>query len=83
MGFVVFNLGHESAEKRANDASRRMQALEMRRIIEVRLPFATPEEKKQLEEDRQLLEELSVHKEIEDSFRDLHVRQRDQRNPSP
>lgn len=83
MGFVVFNLGHESAEKRANDAAHRMQALEMRRIIEVRLPFAIPEEKKQLEADRQLLEELSVHKDVEDPFRDLHVRQRDQRNPSP
>lgn len=83
MGFAVFNLGHESAEKRAHDAARRMQALEMRRIIEVRLPFATPEEKRQLEEDRQLLEELSVHKDVEDPFRDLHVRQRDQRNPSP
>lgn len=82
-GFVVFGFGHETSEKRANDAARRMQALEMRRIIEVRLPFATPEEKKRLEEDRQLLEELSTHKDVEDPFRDLHVRQRDQRNPSP
>jgi hypothetical protein len=83
LGFAIFSFGHETSEKRANDASHRMQALEMRRIIEVRLPFATPEEKKQLEADRQLLEELSVHKDVEDSFRDLHVRQRDQRNPSP
>ncbi|HTB80199.1 MAG TPA: hypothetical protein VK717_04855 [Opitutaceae bacterium] len=83
LGFSAFSFGHETSEKRANDATRRMQALEMRRIIEIRLPSATPEEKKQLEEDRQLLEELSVHKDTEDSFRDLHVRQRDQRNPSP
>jgi hypothetical protein len=83
LGFVSFSFGHDTAESRANEAARRMQALEMRRIIEVRLPFASPEEKKQLEQDRRILEELSVYKEPEDSFGNLNVRQRDQRNPSP
>ncbi len=53
------SFGDETAEKRANDAYQRMQVLEMRRIIEIRLPSATPEERKRLKDERALLMDFS------------------------
>ena len=57
--WISIGADKETAEKRANDADQRMQGLEMQRIIELKLPFATPEERKRLKDERDLLMDLS------------------------
>jgi hypothetical protein len=57
--WISIGTDRETAEKRANDAYQRMQVLEMQRIIEVKLPFATPEERKRLKDERALLLDFS------------------------
>jgi hypothetical protein len=70
--FLV-SFGDETAEKRARDANQKIEIFEMQRIIEIQLPFATPEDRKRLEADRESLKELSAHKLDQDPFGDPRV----------
>jgi len=67
--FLV-SFGDETAEKRAHDASQRIEVLEMQRLVELELPFAAPAEKKRLKADQAALKELSAHKLDQDLFGD-------------
>jgi hypothetical protein len=56
----MIKFGEETAEKRARDASKRVQILEMQRSVGLGLLYATPEARKRLKADQKLLQELSA-----------------------
>ncbi|HZP59357.1 MAG TPA: hypothetical protein VFB27_03455 [Opitutaceae bacterium] len=66
----LISFGGETARKRAHDASRRLEVLEMRRIVEVALPFAAPSDKERLKDDEASLKDLSAHKLDQNPFLD-------------
>ena len=67
--FLV-SFGAETAQKRARDANKRIEVLEMRRIVEIGLPFAAPGDKERLKNDRTALEALSAHQLDQPAFSD-------------
>jgi hypothetical protein len=56
--WIVF--GEETAEKRARDAYKRVQILEMQRTVGLGLLYTTPETRKRLKADQKFLTELSA-----------------------
>ena len=67
--FLV-SFGRETAQKRARDASKRIEVLEMQRIVEIGLHSSSSADRQRLQDDRAALKELGAQKLDQSSFSD-------------